>query len=569
MGIFSSSELNKANETIENLRKNNITLRTQVEENRISLHVSRYSMNFFLKELISNCSWYATIITNRLLLVEELDLKMLRNILNEVKKIMSSYETKINESKNECKCRIQDYPDLAFIKYVENGKVLKTIQTITLRYKQPSFIRIIGQTELSGGLESTPYSVELVYNDHTTKDITFSPNLILDIENKDLGLFYENIIIPNIEHSPFNIILHASYEDEDCSNKKLSTSLNVYIHPFNLVKTTLNGPDSIRTNKFELYSTNAYYSNGWIYKNVNAKYSISKLNGDIIEPDSFESPVSLSFEVDEPNEKILRIDAKKTLVDKSIILSSYYEEPYYEKTENSLISKEILIKGGFEISLTGNIMLYNETKDEIDFVPFNSKSSVKINSVNDFTFNDDFIIENYIPSSNLKFTNINELNTSGIEYHLIDVTDENGKTIKLNYDGSIFSSIKSESKTLKKNSKYRIRFYDILKSKNIEDCAYDLNGLSIHNDVICSYAKFNIDNEFNDSYVLGLSNLYFENDFTVLYPVSKFETITGIEYTNEFMLNHENDMWLVKGPPLKATKLKDILIAFAFKDNEI
>jgi hypothetical protein len=120
-----------------------------------------------------------------------------------------------------------------------------------------------------------------------------------------------------------------------------------------------------------------------------------------------------------------------------------------------------------------------------------------------------------------------------------------------------------------KNSKYRIRFYDILKSKNIEDCAYDLNGLSIHNDVICSYAKFNIDNEFNDSYILGLSNLYFENDFTILYPVTKFETITGIEYTNEFMLNHENDMWLVKGPPLKATKLKDILIAFAFKDNEI
>jgi hypothetical protein len=283
--------------------------------------------------------------------------------------------------------------------------------------------------------------------------------------------------------------------------------------------------------------------------------------------------VTFNFINNDQFENTLEIYAKKTLIDKTIILSSYYEEPDYEETENSLISKEIKIKGGFEINLSGKLLIYNESLDEIEFVEFSSLNDQLIKSISDMQFKDDLILSNYKASSNLSFEKIKTLNTSGNEYQLIEIIDKDKNIIKIDYaSGKIFSANKNINTSLKKNNTYNIRFYDVLKSSKLSDhenYVNNVNGLTIHDDVICTYSTFEMNKTFNDSYVLGLSDLYFEDGFYPLYIVTKFETSTGVEYINEFSFNKENNMWLIDGIPLKAVKLKDILIAFAFRDNEI
>jgi hypothetical protein len=479
----------------------------------------------------------------------------------------------ITQRKLDCVCKLHNYNDLIFMKYNEDSINFERIIPILLKYKQQIGIEILGDTILSGGLPSNPYSVNLIYDDGSIEDISESPNLFLTIKESNNTILDDKILTPGLSHNPFNIILNAHYEDELCLNKSFDNILNVYVLPFNLTKTTLNGDNEIITNKTKMYTTDAYYSNGWIFKNVYAKYSLSDMNGNVIDTASFESPVTFNFINNDQFENTLEIYAKKTLIDKTIILSSYYEEPDYEDTENSLISKEILIKGGFEINLSGKILIYNETLDEIEFINFSSLNNQLIKSVNDTNFNEDFILSNYKATSNLTFDKLKNLNTSGNEYHLIEIIDKDKNVIKIDYNsGKIFSSNKNINTSLKKNNIYDIRFYDVLKSSRLsdhEDYINNTNGLSIHDDVICSYSTFDIDKSINDSYILGLSDLYFEDGFYPLYIVSKFETSAGVEYKNEFSFNKENNMWLIDGIPLKATKLKDILIAFAFRDNEI
>jgi hypothetical protein len=361
----------------------------------------------------------------------------------------------ITQRKLDCVCKLHNYNDLIFMKYNEDSINFERIIPILLKYKQQIGIEILGDTILECGLPSKPYSVNLIYDDGTYEDISESLNLYLSIRESNNTILDDKILTPGLSHSPFNIILNAHYEDELCLNQSFDSTLNVYVLPFNLTKTTLNGDDEIITNKTKMYTTDAHYSNGWIFKNVNAKYSLSDINGNVIDPASFESPVTFNFINNDQFENTLEIYAKKTLIDKTIILSSYYEEPDYEETENSLISKEIKIKGGFEINLSGKLLIYNESLDEIEFVEFSSLNDQLIKSISDMQFKDDLILSNYKASSNLSFEKIKTLNTSGNEYQLIEIIDKDKNIIKIDYaSGKIFSANKNINTSLKKNNTY-------------------------------------------------------------------------------------------------------------------
>ena len=100
--------------------------------------------------------------------------------------------------------------------------------------------------------------------------------------------------------------------------------------------------------------------------------------------------------------------------------------------------------------------------------------------------------------------------------------------------------------------------YDIIpndKSNNVEDSINDILD--------------DIELEFDNSYILGLSGLYFEDGFQVMNPIAIFETSTGYQFSQSFIYNKTNDIWLLNNVPQKASKLKNITVAYAFTEKDI
>ena len=203
MGNFSSSELNKANETVEDLRKTIKRLETQVEENKIALHVSRYSMNFFLRELISECSLYASIITNGILLPTEFDLNALRSCLNDMNAIMTTYKEKITKERNSWVAKWErevdmstydDYDKMQMNLIKEYGEKIpdevmkfldenETVQTVKSFLKDTN-IKALTEDKL---LETTMMLYKLIYIGDANCKLVFSLLNELMVKLRDNG----------------------------------------------------------------------------------------------------------------------------------------------------------------------------------------------------------------------------------------------------------------------------------------------------------------------------------------------------------------------------------------------
>ena len=203
MGNFSSSELNKANETIENLRKTVKRLETQVEENKIALHVSRYSMNFFLRELISYSSLYASIITNRILLPTEFNLNALKSCLNDMEAAMSSYKETITKQRNswiakwEREVNMSTYDDYdkmqmnlikeygekipdEVMKFLDENEKVQTVKS----FLKDTNIKALSEDKL---LETTAILYKLIYIGNALNKLVFSLLNELMVKLRDNG----------------------------------------------------------------------------------------------------------------------------------------------------------------------------------------------------------------------------------------------------------------------------------------------------------------------------------------------------------------------------------------------
>lgn len=474
---------------------------------------------------------------------------------------------KLDETNINCRCKSEDFYDTIKIKFNLNKEIYEYEKLIEIKYIHPTAIKIFGDTNLQSGIPSNPYIIKLYYNNGNEEDITFNNNLKLSLLNLDKGFLNNNILIPKIVHNNFNIILNAKFYINDCKNEYLENNLNIFVNSYNLINLELSGKFNVNCNSNYSYSTIAYYSNGWIKNNINSTYTFSNLNGELIDINLSNSLIKTSL-INENDETILNVNINKSLFDKRVLISSRYDEPGYENEESIVINKEILINGGFKDFISGTLLIYNEDDDKIDQINFKSNEILFPNLTN-HVFNEDFIID-YIPTNNILFKNIKNLNTTQQTYQLIDIIDENENLIKISYNtGNIISNNKLIDKKLIKGKKYKIKFYNLIDSFEIENCRYKSALINNLNNLYCSTINIKLDQSFNDSYIIGISNLYINERISILHPILTFKTSKNYEYLSEFILNKENNIWITKGIPLKANKLKNILLAFAFQDYEI
>ena len=467
------------------------------------------------------------------------------------------------------------------VKYLHNEKTFQKNVITTVYRNQILNIAISGPDTLNCEETSGEYSVILTYINGDKIDITKDENLKLSIVDNDNAILYENKITTTALHDPYNVILIAEYKEDGCDNLTYTASKNIYVYPYNLIYTTLSGANEIQSNKEESYHTDAYYSNGKHVENVLAKYTISDINGNIFNKNT--SPLLSSYNY-ETNEITLK--AKKTLADKEFILSSYYEEPGYEDTENSLISRKIKIIGGFNVTLYGAILTsngkYNWNDDNINSIWF---SSVGSQFIRDVTKDDDEIIKQYDQGNYSISFNWNDLNqhftpdgynnniisaspanvNKLFHYSAFDTTNDNEMNdIIYGYIAKIYKTSSNEKQFLR-----IINTNDIFEFEQNESYEIEFCSIASLEDSYFSSSTFEINKTFEDSYVLGFEGLHFEDGFQILNIIVTFETSTGYEYTDTFTHLKECDLWIIKDIPKKATKIKSINVSYAFTNKEI
>jgi hypothetical protein len=355
-------------------------------------------------------------------------------------------------------------------------------------------------------------------------------------------------ITTSILHKGFNIILNAEYSPNNCTNEIYYATKNIHVFPYFLTHTDIFGDEEIRSNKSKDYYTNAYYSNGDIHDHVNADYSILDEKGNEYPLTSY-CPVTTSYD-EETN--IITVKAKKRLDDLKIILSSYYEEEGYEQFEFYSKQKEITILGGFEVKLFGTLLTYDEENDNIKYNKFESLSSLFIKDIDK---EDDALIKEF----NWEQTEIIKSFSQSTTIAPIEFISTNNYQV-----AHIFRKVGlnewQKVKTINVNNEYQ---FGINEYKIIYDTISNIEG------AIFSTNTFDIESEFNNSYILGLSGLYFEDGFQVMNPTAIFETSTGYQFYQSFIYNKTNDIWLLNNVPQKATKLKNITVTYAFTEKNI
>ena len=459
---------------------------------------------------------------------------------------------------NEYRCGIDDSKlFLVTVKYKFNNKIYEKDTTITVKKREITGIIIEWGDKgdepkyLHCGKTSGQYSVKLKYADQDELiDISESPFLNLYLTDTSLAVLDKSTrkISTSILHKGFNIILNAEYSPNNCNNEIYYATKNIHVLPFFLTHTEIFGDNEIESNKSKDYYTNAYYSNGDIHDHVNASYLILDENK-LAYPENSYCPVTTSYD-DETN--IITIRAKKCLNDLKIVLSSYYEEEGYEEFEFYSQLKEITILGGFKVNLFGTLLTYDEENDKIKYNNFSSLSALFIK---DITKDDDEMIKEF-----------NWDQTELLKAFLQPTVIAPNEFIKTNnYQvAHIFKKIGNDNwqkiKTIDINTKFS---FDIAEYKIVYDTISNIDG------AIFSTNNFDIELEFDNSYILGLSGLYFENGFQVMNPIAIFETSTGYQFSQSFIYNKTNDIWLLNNVPQKASKLKNISVYYAFTEKDI
>jgi hypothetical protein len=443
---------------------------------------------------------------------------------------------------------------LITVEYKTDEKIYEKSTTITVKKREiiGIFIECTDIDEETNGLvcarTSSEYVVKLKYADQEELiDISDDPNLTLYLSDTSLAILEDRQITTAILHKPYNIILNAEYKPNNCDNEIYYATKNIHVAAYHLTHTAIIGDIEIWSNKSKDYHTVAYYSNGDIVDHVKADYTILNSEHKFFNDEDY--PVNLHFN-DETN--TLSIHAQKRLNDLDIILSSYYEEKDYEKFEFYGTELNIKILGGFNVKLYGTLLTYDETNDCIKYNVFESPSSIFINdndksddtNIKSFNWNTTEIIKSFNKRTLISPKELISTNNYQIAHIFKNMGNDDWNKIK----------------TININDEFS---FDIAEYKIIFDTISNVE------DAIFSNASFDINASFDNSYILGLSGLYFEDGFQVMNPTALFETSTGHQFALSFIYDKTNDLWLLNTIPSKAIKLKNISVFYAFTEKEI
>jgi len=479
------------------------------------------------------------------------------------------------------------------------------------------------------GASTYELSVSALYKSGDVIDVTNDQSLSLSLGSHGNGDYLTQNSSLSISTVKFArpVIVNGRYEnDDDCIDTDKVFFVDGY--KFNGIRITDGDDESddalIKSGDSRDYFTLAMYSNS-ISSLVSADYEITDNDGG--------STSYLTWSVSN-DKKTLSISSKKTMNDRHFTISSFYAEPGFENvdTERSLVKLNVMVQGGFNLSLSGTMIVADGNSDDHSELSFETPPTY-VDSIDpdDFapTYNKTYRISGSVGGqTELTLNLLRTVNDSGWNYQYVQVTRaEDSFDVIVPYD------VKSLEKVyVKKGKTYAFRFFNILESMDCfsnnyqsakekrvisgkrfttnsrviigdlapgcremykeaivkrngsnvgdvigidEEYAFSIGTYGIEfipisrkNNAQNKFYEFVVDRDINDEFILGIKSLSFGQGIQILDVIPTFETSTGRLYKQKMNYVDEINTWVIEDPPLKAARLKKILVAFAFSEEE-
>lgn len=257
-----------------------------------------------------------------------------------------------------------------------------------------------------------------------------------------------------------------------------------------------------------------------------------------------------------------------TFID-SIDPSDFSSPVTYSKTIETSENPNIEINRDFLNSIN------NESGNEYQFVEITSENDFKVtmpcncNTIEPVFLDSgktySFTFYNILSSMRCAFNSYSSMKEpQKIEKHFNSTTRAKLSDFVIGNKNSYYNAIvkRTDSNTPSESKKINDE-YDF----SAGDYTIKFIPISMKEKSINTYKTFEINEEIDDNFVIGIKNPTLGESIQILDIIPTFETSTGKQYMQKLSYFAQEDIWIPDEIPLKATKLVSILVAFALVEE--